>query len=829
MPTKVCGSKWPALLRVLAWAVCLAGGYSSIAHAQPRIEYLSPPVIQRGVKSTITVYGTDLEGAFGIWTSLPSGPLPAKVVREKIAATVELPSEQQVSFEVAAPADAPLGLYGLRVATPSGLSNVHIFLIDELPVQVRQYPRAATDSHPPASPTALTEQPAPLPVKLPACVAGVSQQATSDIYRIDVAQGERVSFEVIGNRFGKDFDPLVTIRDAAGTIVAEEDNDGGLFFDCRFEHTFAQPGKYTVEVRDARYWGDNSWRYVLRMGDFPVARVAVPAAVTLGATPEVVFPQVPDLQVPVKFSVERAPGWQFQEVRAHARGVATWIPILAISGSSQTAELVLEQEPNNLADTANEASTASLIHGVLQTPGDIDAFRLTLTKGQTIVVRGEARALGSPADLELILLEPNGNEVKRIDDLIVRDRRDSWPLEAHFDFTARQDGPHALLVRDVTSGGGPAYAYQVEVTPGKAQLKLEAEVARVTLPQANYQPIPLKLTRMRCSGPVELKLLGAPAGVTLEPSVIPAEATEVVCQLRAANAAALGLYTLRILAEWKPAEGVEGTPAKAYAETLPLIDRRTRNKDLIPLALRDNQLYPPPSLTNRLALQITPPAPFDVQLPDETILMTKYLLSGFAIHTPRQQGFASPISFTAAGGQIGNEDEERTNIFLRFPTATAEQSEVRGEIHNRILTQYEKFRVDLNATAPDGDRKVTLHRTFMLDVKSAFAPAFEPANLELMPGETATVRVLANRTSEFNGPVRLETTTSPGIDLEEAIEIAADQGELDYVVKVPAQTSPGRYSMRFKSTGIVGKYEEEINGPTLNVTVKLPPAEKKKP
>src|SRR5690606_1151935 len=98
-----------------------------------------------------------------------------------------------------------------------------------------------------------------------------------------------------------------------------------------------------------------------------------------------------------------------------------------------------------------------------------------------------------------------------------------------------------------------------------------------------------------------------------------------------------------------------------------------------------------------------------------------------------------------------NEDEERTNVFLRFPTATAEQSQVRGEIYNRILTQYEKFRVDVKATAADGNRNVTLHRTFMLDVKSAFAPTFEPANLDLMPGESATVRVLANRTSEFDG------------------------------------------------------------------------------
>src|SRR5258707_429152 len=83
----------------------------------------------------------------------------------------------------------------------------------------------------------------------------------------------------LGKALGKDVDPLLTIRDAKGRFVAEGDNDPGLYFDCRFEHTFTAAGTYVVAVRDARFHGSEHGFYVLRMGRFPAARVAVPAAV----------------------------------------------------------------------------------------------------------------------------------------------------------------------------------------------------------------------------------------------------------------------------------------------------------------------------------------------------------------------------------------------------------------------------------------------------------------------------------------------------------------------------------------------------------------------
>lgn len=770
----------------------------SLVSAAPRIEHLSPPVLQRGAQQQIEILGEELDGALDVWTSTSPVTLQAKVISSK---------PERAVLEVTLPPESPLGLHGLRLATASGLSNAHSFLVDELPVTQRD--AAATAGAGSA-----------MPVELPACVTGTCRAAAIDRYSIKVQAGQRVTFEVIGNRFGKDFDPLITIRDEAGQMVAQADNDPGIFFDCRFEHTFAKAGAFQIDVSDARYAGDPTWHYVLRMGDFPVARVAVPATVAPGAKVHLRLPQIADGVSQVALPGDHPFGWYFQEVRTSPGSVATWVPIMADS-----LNVAVESEPNNDVMTATKVGPVPVaLHGVLETPGDEDCFTLELTKGQQISIRSDAQAMGSPADLELVLLEPQGREAKRMDELSVRNGRDTETFEAHFDFGARMDGPHTLVVRDLIGDGGSAFAYRVEVRESLPELKLKSDSARVTLPRGTYQPIPLTVTRTRFAGPVELELRGAPPGVALAETTIPAEATEFVCHLQATSDAPLGLATLQIVGrgqdEKSKADDAEPVEIMAVAQTLPLIDKRERNKDLIDIALRDDQRYPPPSLTNRIALQITPAAPFDIELPHETVLMTKYVNTQTPIVVKRAGDFAAPVSFTATGGQIGDEAEERSNIFFRIPDAAGDH--VQAAIFNRILTNYQAFRVDVTGTAECGDRRVSLIRCFQLDVKSAFAPALEPATIELEPGQGGVVKMLANRTPHFDGAVKVSSTLVPALNLAEEIEIPAGQAEVEVPIAVPAETSPGRYQVRMRSSGNVGAYEEEVNGPVLTVTVKKP-------
>jgi hypothetical protein len=790
------------LFQVVAFAFHLLSSLQ-LGDAAPFVEQLSPPVVCRGETTQVEITGQELDGAIELWTSLPGVTLRAKVKGTSEA--------ERAVFDVEVPLDTPLGLYGLRVATRSGLSNVHVFLVDGLPIQTRESQASSKSA----------EENSAMKIELPASITGICREAAIDRYLIDVQAGQDVSFEVVGNRFGKDYDPLVIVRDQRGRRIVERDNDAGLFFDCRFSHTFETTGTYTVEVRDARFKGNPTWHYVLRMGDFPAAQVAIPSSIKPGGDAVLQLPEVPHPNIEVASRPGLRAGWFFGEFRKASGKMATWIPLHVDNNAAQ-----VESEPNDVAEKANLVALPLAICGVLQTPGDVDHFHLELTKGQSVSVLGVASILGSPADLELVMFHPTGSEAKRVDDISVREGSDTWTMDAMFDFTAREDGLHILRVGDLAGDGGPAFAYRVEVTTSGAKLSLKSEVARITLPQGTYQPIPLKITRSGFAGPISLELRGAPTGVSLEPNTIPEDATEFVCHLMADDSAALSLSTLQIVGHWESEDPVKGS-VEAIAVTHPLLDRRIKSKDLILFALRADQVQLPPSLTTRIALMVTSPAPFDVQLPDRLVSVTKYIDAKFPIQTTRNAGFGQPISFTGNGGQIGDESEERSNIFLQFTTATDEMPNVAGLVFNRILTRYEKFRVNFSATAEHEGRRITLNRTFEMDVKAAFAPASEMPTVELQPGETTTVRMLANRATGFTGAVTMAATPLAGFSHPKVIEIPAGQDHFDFQLTADADTAPRQYQLRFTASGQVGKYEESINGPIMSIDVKKPPEEKK--
>jgi hypothetical protein len=260
----------------------------------------------------------------------------------------------------------------------------------------------------------------------------------------------------------------------------------------------------------------------------------------------------------------------------------------------------------------------------------------------------------------------------------------------------------------------------------------------------------------------------------------------------------------------------------------PLIDRQIANKDRILTALRADQRELPPSLVDRIALQITPPSPFDVELAAELVQLPKYQTAAVPIVTRRQPGFGSPITFDAKGGQLGDEREERVQVYFRSQPATAETPNVTGTLYNRILTNYQKNRVDLSATAIHEGHEITLTRTFQLDVHAAFEPKFEPAEIELLPGEKGTLKVMAGRVPTFDGEIELNVQNPPGQFLQpESIKLGAGKPDAPLEITVKPGTNPGRYQIRYETTGYVGKFQELVRNPILTINVKKPPELKK--
>ncbi|MBY0229853.1 MAG: hypothetical protein K2W96_11275 [Gemmataceae bacterium] len=711
--------------------------------AAPFVERLDPPVLRRGKTALLAPVGSGLGSAVGLWTTLG----------DKIEAK---PAKGGLSVRVAS--DAPLGVFGVRVATPDGLSNLHLCLIDDLPV------RAASEG---------------VSVSLPCALWGRFREGEADTFSIEAKAGQSLSIEAVGSRLGKEVDPLVTIRDARGKIVAQHDNDPGLMFDCRFGHVFKEAGRHTVEMRDARYQGHPHGSWVLRLGTFPAARVAVPLAVAPGKRAKLFLPEI---------------GGTVEAGAPDAVGPLS----LTVGGSWLSVEA---SDLPNVTDGTPTRLPANLC-GILGKDGKAAPFKLLLEKGQALHAVGHARRHDSAAELELVLLDDKGRELRRA--------QANDDVEPRLDFAAPAAGTYSLEVRDTTREGGPAHAFRIEARSEPPPPVVMAEIEGLTVPRGDWQPVPLAVARNGFAGDIVLSLEGAPEGVSLSPSAIPAGKDAVACKLSASSKAALGLRNLRLRAS--------AGKRSFLVRSRPLIDRQLLNVDLIPYSLREDQRRLPPTVSGEIALMVTEASPFSFDLKQEAVVLARYQGAPIPLVTTRAKGFDAPIRFVARGGQLADKEEGRTRVYAEFPEARKEGA-LAGEARSRILANLGKSRIEVTGTAKHGSRSVSLSRTFELEIRTAFAVRADKGPLKLAPGAAGKATIRVDRAKSFAGPVTVELSPQDGLECPEKATIPAGKDAVEVEVRVKADAGAGRRGIGLHGTALVDGFEEEARGDRVEVEV----------
>lgn len=784
-----------ALLRVLlTFAVLLTAAQA--CPAQSFVEHVHPPAIYRGQTTRITLAGRDLRSATALWTSFPADKLHARLVPGGATDTV--------TFDVEVAADAPLGLYGLRLAMLDGLSNTHLFAVDDLPlVEEVEKPLEKNRNEKPQSAEA---------VSLPASIAGVCGESDVDTYAFDVQAGERLSFEVVGSRLGKAFDPVLTLLGPDGKFLAEQDNDTGLCFDCRFEHTFAKAGRHFVQIRDTRYHGSPYWGYLLRIGRYPVARTGLPSTVRPGERALLRFPfggpETLELDVPTSLT---AAGF-FQSIRRSGDNGSAWIQ-LATSPFPAGGEV----EPNDSPMQAGAAAMPGNLYGLIARPGDVDWFALDLPAGAPVAFRAHTRDIGSPADVELVLLDPAGKEVQRADD--------SGFDDATFSYSAATDGRHLLQVRELIGQGGAPYAYWIEVRQRQPAIQLISSATGVAVPRGSWQPIALAAERTDFSGPIELGLLGAPTGMTLSDSVIPAAAKGLTTRLQVDRSVPAGLYTVQIAARAGNGEG----PLTTRAVTRPLVDRLPdghgpHGEDF---ELREDQRRLPPSLTDCIAVAVIPESHFDFEISTTQVVLPRFVQAEFQIQSTFAPGTIEPATFTARGGTLDRMQLRAPAIKAEIPAATALKPAVSGLLRSYVLTNLAKHDVFVTGTSEFQGRRISLTRVFELEILPAFRPEPQPARIELEPGGNARVTIAANRVAPFGGALDVTPTAPQELLLPPYVSIAEQEQSVVLDIKAVPEMKPGTYQVSLRGTARIGTLTEDVEGTKIEVVVNPPAAPKK--
>ena len=145
-------------------------------------------------------------------------------------------------------ANAPLGQQEIRAHTARGYSNPVLFDVGELPEFSETEPNNASSNA-----NAVT-----LPVVINGRIGG---EKDADQFKFKVEKDRTYVFEVEASRFGSPLDAVLTLTDAKGTVIQQ--NDDAIGADARIEKQFGEAGEYFIKIRDLLNRGGLDFGYRL--------------------------------------------------------------------------------------------------------------------------------------------------------------------------------------------------------------------------------------------------------------------------------------------------------------------------------------------------------------------------------------------------------------------------------------------------------------------------------------------------------------------------------------------------------------------------------------
>lgn len=224
---------------------------------KPKISMALPLNLAPGAVTRITLRGLNLDQATEVRFS---EPIEGASVAIKGKGKAEIPKETdpavygdtKVDLEVKLPAALPAEKVSLVAVNAAGETKPHelVVLAKERVVQEKE-PNGGFS----------TAQ----PVESGQVVQGaVSQALDVDVFKFTGKKGESWSIEVEAQRRGSILDPMLTVHNSAGNILAVSD-DSASTRDASMKLTLPADGVFFVTVMDAHNSGGSTHAYLLRL------------------------------------------------------------------------------------------------------------------------------------------------------------------------------------------------------------------------------------------------------------------------------------------------------------------------------------------------------------------------------------------------------------------------------------------------------------------------------------------------------------------------------------------------------------------------------------
>lgn len=746
-PIEADAKSWCGPLRFVGIAVALMASAPRAMAQAPSVTFLSPSGGQRGSTVDVTINGGGLIGASAVWTDLP------------ITATIppDIPNNGKEAGKVIVrmqiPADATVGIGGLRVVTPKGISNLRLFMIDDLqPIAESGANKALAQAQ---------------KLELPCVVTGTMEPESWDFYKFSVQAGQRITVEAVARRLGSKHDPAIRLLDLAGKELAYADDTEGLGQDSRLTHRFQQAGDYVVEVRDVKFLGGADFVYRLRIGDFPPATLPFPLGGKRGTKVQVAAAgQGTEAIPPLEVTVPDNPNAAVVplEVRSPTGGKVE--PLTFQLGSTDE---IIEKEPNDELAAATRFAVPQVLNGRFEKPGDVDRFVFSAKKDERIVFETVSRPLGSPADLFMIIQNAQGQEVASNDD--------TGKEDARIDFKVPADSDYTVSVWELNKRGGSEFVYRIRAVPFEPGFKLLARqldaqktsIDKMDVPQASAAMVLVRPVRVEYNGPIAISVEGLPTGLTASPSVIGAGQADTVITVTAAEGAALGGAQVRIVGT----ADINGKKVVEYADC----------SEMLSLGL-GNLPWPPRNLTNKLALSVTEKPFFTLETKLDAPVIGRGTTLSITITAKRAEDFKDPITLAIQGLppniDLGNKPIEKDQNQVQI-TLTSKNNAPLG-VHSIVIT----------GTGKRGDQQITVVATALnLDLRMPIDLSLDTAGGKIPVNGKLKMKAKVNRILGFKTPVEVELKNLPKGVTAPKVTIPEGAAEVEIELTAAADAAVG--------------------------------------
>jgi hypothetical protein len=475
----------------------------------------------------------DLQGTYKVFvsgegvTATADAPKPPKPGAPKPP-----PGTLKVRFQVAA--DALPGVRDVRLVTPLGASTLGQIVVVRDPI-VRE--SANNDTLQAAQ-----------AITLPATVCGAIEKPEDvDFYKFKVAANTALTFHVRCQRLENRIhdlqahaDPIITLRNALGTVLASSDNY--FFGDPLLHYRFATAGEYSLEIRDTRYGGNPYWQYSIEINDRPFVSAVHPLQVTPGRPTRLNLlghnlPAQPVASLTLPEGTPEGPREVVLPLGAERTNV---VPVFV-------SRLPAVSETDGEHGTPAKAQTVAVpsgISGRIAREDEADCYTFEAKAGERFDIAVVARSLQSELDSLVRIVNDKGQTLIENDDgqdryVHADSRIENWAAPAA--------GRYTIEVRDLHGRGGPNFVYFLSIVRAEPRFELEIDTDKTLLAPGLSSVIFVRATRKAgFEGEIQLAVEDLPPGVTASCGRILAGGRDGCILVKAAPDAKQAAVNLRV-------------------------------------------------------------------------------------------------------------------------------------------------------------------------------------------------------------------------------------------------------------------------------------------